>query len=69
MTDKIIDGFAYIRPIIGWAMLLVGFLMFIATAVGLLPSFGKGLIARLATSAGWLVLSVEGFDLVAEEAN
>ena len=50
-------------------MVLVGFIVFFLTAVGVVPSFGKGALARIATSAGWLVLCIQGFDMVAEEAD
>lgn len=67
--SSVLDWFDRATPFVGWLELLVGLVVFVLTATGVVASFGEGLLARLATSAGWLVLAQEGFALLAEEGD
>ena len=66
MTDRIIEYFGYVYPLVGWALFLIGIIMFLATLVGA-ASFGSGWLIYFATLAAELAAIGQGFQMIAED--
>ena len=58
-------AFSYADIYVGWFCFCVGLVMTLATLVGLV-SFADGWKVFLASIAGWLVLTKEGFDTLCD---